>query len=609
MPKLSTALVLALLATAAPVVTGCGPKSISASQASIRGPEASKALAKVFADSDETSLRLSPLSALFRGDPRYAGQFGDYITDDYIAAQRQAQEQDWSALHRIDRASLSPDEQVAYDTFAYQTDLSRRGLTPEMTALTAVQPLDHLNGLHIQFPDISSGGSAAQFKTVADYENGLKRMDGFALYLDRCVERMREGMRTHVVQPKLVVRNMIRQLDTLVGQGVEKSPFWLPLTKLPADIGAADQARLKTAYRTEMQDKLIPVFKKLRAFLNDEYLPAARDSVGLNGLRGGDKLYALLAEQQTTTSMTPEQIHQLGLSEVARITAEMEKVKAEVGYQGDLHAFFQHLRTDAQFKPKTKDELRRAYEDAGRRIDAAIPRDFVLKPKAKLEIRPVPPYLETSQGGAYYNQGAPDGSRPGVFFFNTYDLPSRATWGVETLFLHEGVPGHHFQISLAQENEKLPKFMRFGGNTAFVEGWALYAESLGPELGMFTDPYQRFGHLNDEMLRAMRLVVDTGIHTKGWGRDQAIQYMLDNSAMGRTEATAEVERYIANPGQALAYKIGQLTIRRLRTKAEQALGPKFDVRAFHAQVLDTGALPMEVLEAKIDRWIATLKPA
>jgi uncharacterized protein (DUF885 family) len=278
-----------------------------------------------------------------------------------------------------------------------------------------------------------------------------------------------------------------------------------------------------------------------------------------------------------------------------------------VGFKGSLAAFFTHLRTAKKFEPKTAEEIQTGYGDIAKRIDAVIGQNFSLLPKSGLEVRPVPEYLEQSQAGGYYNPGTPDGSRPGVFYFNKYDLPSRKTWGMETLYLHEAAPGHHFQISLAQENAGLPKFMRFGGNTAYVEGWALYAEWLGRQMGMFKDPYQMFGHLNDEQLRAMRLVVDTGLHAKGWSREKAINYMLANSALSRTETVQEVDRYIANPGQALGYKVGQLVLKRLRAEAEQALGTRFDVKAFHAQVLDTGALPMDVLEAKIKHWLATSK--
>jgi uncharacterized protein (DUF885 family) len=285
----------------------------------------------------------------------------------------------------------------------------------------------------------------------------------------------------------------------------------------------------------------------------------------------------------------------------------MEKARAATGFKGTLQQFAEFLRTDKRFAPASAAAMRQAFFDIDKRVLAVVGRDFSLVPKSPLEIRAEPAYKEKTSAGGEYQGGTPDGARPGVFFYNAYDLPSRYTWGYETLFLHEGIPGHHFQISLAQENEKLPAFQRFGGNTAFAEGWALYAESLGYELGFFTDPYQNYGHLNDEILRAMRLVVDTGIHTKGWTRDRSIAYMLENSAMSKTDATAEVERYIAIPGQALAYKVGQLTIRRLRTRAEQALGRRFDVRAFHAQVLMSGALPMAVLERKIDDWIAAVK--
>jgi uncharacterized protein (DUF885 family) len=321
-------------------------------------------------------------------------------------------------------------------------------------------------------------------------------------------------------------------------------------------------------------------------------------------MKGGDRLYRYLVQSNTTLPLTPEEVHQTGLGEVARILSEMDKIRVRVGYKKSLQHFFEYLRTDKKFQPKSRQELTDRYYAIGKIVDAKLPDYFSTIPKARLEIRPYPEFREKFEAGGSYEQGSPDGSRPGVFYFNAYDLPSRTTPGINTLYLHEGAPGHHFQISLAQENEALPSFMRFGGNTAYVEGWALYAETLGYPMGVFEDPYQHFGTLSDEMLRAMRLVVDTGIHAKGWTRNQAIKYMLDNSNMGRTDVTAEVERYIAIPGQATSYKVGSLTIQRLRRKAEEALGPKFDIRDFHAQVLMTGALPLAILEQKIDRWIA-----
>jgi uncharacterized protein (DUF885 family) len=390
---------------------------------------------------------------------------------------------------------------------------------------------------------------------------------------------------------------------------VEESPFYQPVKKFPADFSQADKTRLEAAYRAAITNDIYPAMKRVRDYLESSYLPKARDGYGLMYMKGGKELYAYLVQSTTTLPLTPEEIHQTGLSEVARITGEMEKVKQEVGFNGTLPQFFEYLRTDPKFKKPTREALTQGYYDIGKAVDAKLPAYFSTLPKSKLEIRPYEPFREKFQAGGSYEQGTPDGSRPGIFYFNAYDLPSRTTPGMTTLYLHEGAPGHHFQIMMAQENSALPPFMRFGGNTAFVEGWALYAETLGYDMGFYKDPIQRMGTLDDEMLRAMRLVVDTGIHSKGWTREQAIDYMLANSSMGKTDATAEVERYIAIPSQALAYKTGAMTIQRLKAKAKSELGDKFDIREFHAQVLMTGALPLAILEQKIDRWIAAKKAA
>lgn len=592
-----------LFATAAPL-TGA---AIAAAPAERAAGQADARLLKLFADSDEASLRRNPINAIYRGDMRFADRLGDYVTNRYFTEERAAARADLTALKAIDRAKLTPTNQIAYDVFRWQTQLSLKGLSPELLAVTAVQPVDHFSGFHNNYPGFASGGGAAPFRTVEDYENNLKRHRDYVVMIDRWIERFREGMKTGVVEPRLVVNNMIDQIDMQLGQGVEGSTFYGPVKHFPEGISAADQARLQAETAAVIRDGIIPAYQRFRTFLKSEYLPVARDSVGLVGLKGGDRLYAYLIESNTTLPLKAEDVHQLGLSEVARITAEMEKIRAQVGYKGSLAEFFVYLRDDPKFQPESAAWLRDEYFRIGKRVDARIPEQFSLLPRSPLEIKAVEPYREKTEAGGSYQQGTPDGSRPGVFYYNTYDLKSRTTPGMETLYLHEGVPGHHFQISLAQENKALPAFMRFGGNTAFVEGWALYAETLWKDLGMETDPYQRFGGLSDEMLRAMRLVVDTGIHAKGWSRDQAIDYMLSHSNIGRTDATAEVERYIAIPGQALAYKIGALTILRLKARAQKELGPKFDPRAFHAQVLDSGALPMGVLEAKIDAWIKATK--
>jgi uncharacterized protein (DUF885 family) len=602
--KLRTLLFVSVFASLATLSPAPAAEPVSAAATT---DSADARLTRLFHDSDEAMLQRNPIQALFRGDLRYADRLGDYVSDAYFAAERAAAERDLAALRKIDRKALNPINQIAYDVFEWQTQTSLKGLDAAMLALTAVRPIDHFTGFHTFYPDLASGQGAAPFKTLADYENNLKRHDEFVLDIDRAITQFRAGLASGVVQPKIVVQNVIDQLNLQLAQKPEESPYYGPVTKFPGGVSAADQARMKVAYAAAVRDKIFPAYVRLRDFLKNEYLPKARDSVGLVGMKGGDKLYAFLIEQNTTLPLSADYVHDLGLSEVKRITGEMEKIKSQVGFKGTLHEFFEFIRTDPRFKPASKEALRDEYYSIGKRIDAAVRTQFSTIPKTPLEIRPVPEFLEKNQAGAYYQQGSADGSRPGYFYFNTYDLPSRTTPGMETLYMHEAVPGHHFQISLAQENAALPSFMRFGGNTAYVEGWGLYAESLWKELGMETDPYQRFGGLDDEMLRAMRLVVDTGIHAKGWSREQAIKYMLDNSSMGETDARSEVERYIAIPGQALAYKIGQLTFLRLKAKAQQELGAKFDPRAFHAQVLMTGALPMGVLEKKIDDWIAAVK--
>jgi uncharacterized protein (DUF885 family) len=562
-------------------------------------------LRRIFAASDEAELKLNPIQGIFRGDLRYADRFGDYLTPAFEAASRRLIENDLAAVKRIDRAKLGPVNRIAYDVFRRDKEVALRGRAPAFERLGRALPMDHFSGFQTFYPQFASGEGAAPFKTLVDYENNLKRNAGYAVVVDRAIGRFRQGVRDGIVHPRLVVTNMMGQLDNLLGQGVEDSLFYAPVKKFPDAVKPADRARLTAAYARQVREVIDPAHARLRDFLRAEYLPRARATVGVSALPGGAAYYDYLIESQTTLPMTADQVHQLGLSEVARILKEMEAQKVQAGFKGDLPAFFRFLRTDPRFQPKTPGEIKTGYEAIGRRVDQRIATQFSLLPKTPVEIRQVEAFREKTEAGGSYQSGTPDGSRPGVFYWNGYDLKNRYLWGMETLYLHEAVPGHHFQISLAQENEALPAFMRFGGNTAYVEGWALYAETLWPELGVETDPFQRMGGLSDEMLRAMRLVVDSGLHAKGWSREQAIKYMLDNSPMPEVDATAEVERYIAIPGQALAYKVGQLTILRLKATAKEALGQRFDPRAFHAQVLDTGSLPMTVLEAKIDAWIAS----
>jgi uncharacterized protein (DUF885 family) len=595
------------LACSALALTAATPAYAQVPAAPVAQQTAHGQLFQLFKDSDEASLKRNPLEALARGDLRYADRLGDLFSDAHYAAEKAADEQDLSTLHKIPRDQLDATDQLAYDVFDYTTSDALRGLQPELVTLTEALPMNHFYGLHTEYPTIASGQGGAPYNTLLDYENSLKRNRDFATNVDEAIVQWRKGEAEGVVDTKLTVRNMIEQLDNQLKLTPEQSPYWGPIKSFPAAIGPADRARLTKEYRDSIATVIYPALARLHAFLENEYLAHARAGVGLMYMKGGDALYRYQVQSTTTTDMTPEQIHQLGLSEVARITGEFEKVRQEIGFKGNLHQFFDYMRTSPKFAPKSREQLQQDFERIRKAVEVKVPQYFSLVPKTPLVIRSYPAYREKFEAGGSYDSGSADGSRPGTFYFNAYDLPSRFTWEETTLFLHEGEPGHHFQISLAQEDVALPAFMRFGGNTAYVEGWALYSETLGYDMGFYKDPYQRFGTLNDEMLRAMRLVVDTGIHTKGWTRDQAIDYMLSHSGESRTDATAEVERYIAIPSQATAYKIGALTIQRLRKHAQDELGPKFDIREFHAQLLDTGALPMKILEGKIDRWIAAKK--
>jgi len=602
--------------SAARLILGCSLLAVAlpaaAAQTAAPAPASAQARAherlfQLFKESDEAYLQRNPLQALYRGDYRYADRLGDLYSDAHFQGEKVAAEHDLAALGTIARAELNADDQLAYDMFAFQTKDTLRSLQPDLLPLSEALPMNHFYGLHTQYATISSGQGGAPFQNVADYENALKRNRDFATNVDQAIAQWRKGEAEGVVDTRLTVRNMIEQLDNQLKLKPEDSPYWGPIKAFPKNMSAADRARLTEAFRSSISTVIYPALRRQHDFLATDYLAHARDGVGLMYMKGGDRLYGYLVQSTTTLPMTPDEIHKLGLSEVARITKEFDKVRAEVGFKGTLQQFFDYMRTDKKFQPKTREQLGKDFYRIKAAVDLKVPQYFSLIPKTPLVIRPYPPYREKFEAGGSYDAGTPDGSRPGTFYYNAYDLPARFTWEETTLFLHEGEPGHHFQISLAQENKALPSFMRFGGNTAYVEGWALYAETLGYDMGFYKDPYQRFGTLNDEMLRAMRLVVDTGIHSKGWTRDQSIAYFLAHSGESRTDATAEVERYIAIPSQAVSYKIGSLTIQRLRDKAKAALGAKFDIREFHAQVLDSGALPLAILEAKIDRWIAAKK--
>ena len=560
-------------------------------------------LDQLYAQYWEEMLKLNPLQATFQGDNRYNDQLPDFGSAAFRAQSTQFTK-DWLArVEAVGPGGLTGQALLSYEIFVRDAKYSLEADTYPGW----MQPINQMGGIPSFAVQLGSGTGAQPFKTVQDYDNWLARGNRLPVLFDTSIANMREGMKAGVVQPRPLMEKVIPQLDALIKSRPEDTLFWGPVKSMPKDFSDEDRERLTAAYREMIGQRILPAYRKLRTFIAEEYLPATRTSVGMDKLPNGAAWYAFNARNSTSTDMTPAQIHQLGLDEVARIHGEIRKVMQQVGFQGDLQAFFKFMRTDKRFEYKTEGALLEHYRSLEDKVDDKIPQLFSLTPKADFEIRPVEPYRAKSAAGGSYMSPSEDGKRPGIFYVNTYDLPTRKNWDAEDLYLHEAIPGHHFQLALQQELTGLPKFRRFGGETAFIEGWGLYAESLGKDLGLYTDPYNHFGYLQNELWRAIRLVTDTGLHSKGWTREQVIRYMLDNSAESETQSTAEAERYIAWPGQALAYKIGELKIMEQRTKAEQALGAKFDIRAFHAEVLKDGSVPLDVLEEKIDRWIAVKK--
>ncbi len=594
-------------------------RKFAAGSLALLGTAAWPARAALDPDSEDARLRvllreiarqedaLDPLVAIYRGGTLDPAAFRMLYTDGLDRAKRAVVLQALAGLKRIDRRKLSAERQISYDVFQGDKRQDFARLRPEVLALTAVRPFNHFGGLHIEFPALVAKDGALPYRNEADYRRNLALIAGFPQVLENATARFQRGLDSGVLDTKLTVSNMIGQIDGLLAQPHDQSPFTSAVRDFPAAVPEGKRAELAAQFQAVSAEQVYPAYRRLRTFLADTYLPAARTAVGLSAMKGGAGLYRLNILEHTTLPLESEAVHKLGLGEVGRIQREMEQVKLALGFTGALPAFFDHIRTATRFHPKSREELAEGFARVGRAVEAQVPKFFNRVPKTKLLIQPYPAYREKYEAGGSYNQGSPDGSRPGTFFYNAYDLPSRFLTGITTLYLHEGAPGHHFQISLAQEDASLPDFQRFGGNNAYVEGWALYAETLGYDMGFYQDPMQHWGTLDDEMLRAMRLVVDTGLHAKGWSRETAINYMLGNSGMGNSDATAEVERYIAWPGQALGYKIGALTIQRIKRKAMAQLAAKFDVRAFHDQILGSGALPMPILEAKLDRWIKALR--
>jgi len=571
---------------------------------------ADAALDTFLAQDDAAHRALDPIDTLERGEDLPAARFVALFEPALTAAQRARNAAALGRLARIDPASLDARHRISAKAYAAVLHDEEAMLSPAVADTLALTPLHPVGGLQVEYPALASisGPDEADDAMTIARDRALPRV------FDTVIARYREGMARGVTSPVPVVKTLIGQIDAVLARAPERSLFMAPASTGNKAGGSRKQTALLRqrrwqAYRAATVEAVYPAYRRLRAFLADEYMPAARTSVGIDALPGGAQLYRALLRHHTTLDLDPGAVHALGRAEVARIQREMETVKAELGFNGPLPDFFAALRSDARYHPRRPEDLASGYRSIATRVAEQAPRYFQRIPRTPLLITPHPAYRARFEAGGSYSPGSADGARPGVFYFNTFDLKSRFLTGIDTLYLHEGAPGHHFQISLAQEDTSLPDFQRFGGNTAYVEGWALYAETLGYPMGFYADPMQHWGTLDDEMLRAMRLVVDTGLHSQGWSRQQALDYMLANSGMGRSDAEAEVDRYIADPGQAVAYKIGALTIQRLRAEAEAQLGPRFDLKAFHAQVLDSGALPLPVLEDKVHAWIAANKPA
>jgi uncharacterized protein (DUF885 family) len=553
----------------------------------------------------QETLELNPTLATYTGDNRYNDRFENNLSAEYLRAARELEQRYLDEAVRVDRAALSSPDQLTLDIFLRDRRVALEAFAYPEELLPFNQFYSRVN----EFAQMGAGGGVQPFATAHDYHQWLSRVGDFVAWTEQAIVNLRLGLERGVVLPRIVVERTLPQVDALIVADPERSDFYGPIRQMPADVRGATRQSLTDAYRRAILTQINPALTRLAAFLRRVYLPRGRASVGLSALPGGAQWYAYRARYFTTTGLTPDEIHALGLAEVARIRAGMLAVKAEVGFPGDLRAFLDAVRVDPRFYFQRSEDLLAGYRSLQRSVEARLPDLFALAPRSRLEVRPIEPFRERSAAIAEYQQGTPDGVRPGIFYVNTYDLPSRPKYLMETTFLHEALPGHHFQLSLQTEAQDLPSFRRYAGYTAYVEGWGLYAETLGPELGLQADPYSRLGALSDEALRAVRLVIDTGLHTRGWTREQGIEYMLENTAVGRADAEAEVERYIAIPGQALAYKLGQLKFAELRARAQARLGVRFDLRVLHTRFLVDGALPLDVLDAEVERWIEAQEAA
>jgi len=553
-----------------------------------------KALHELFTTEWDYEMQQHPEEASNLGDRRWNDRWTDESLDAH-AKRYQHNQEVLVRLKKIDRNALSPAEQLNYDLFQKRYEDRVEGYKFHRFLL----PLNQREGIQT----IDDLADAFRFETVKDYEDWVARLHAFPVLMDQTIEVMRQGIRERMVHPKVIMQRFPAQIDKQLVSDPSQSGFYKPFLHMSKNISAADQQRLQAAAKQEITQRVVPAYQKFKQFFVSEYLAACYDQVGAWQLPHGNELYAYDVRHYTTTNQTPEQVHQTGVKEVARINNEMQRVMEQTGFKGSREEFFKFLRTDPQFFYKNPDELFEAYKATAKTVDPNLVKIFKTLPRQPYGVEAIPASFAPDTTTAYYRAGAPDGSRAGTYFVNLYKPDTRPKWEMMALTLHESVPGHHLQIARAQEMGEMPMFRRTGGYTAFVEGWGLYAESLGDDMGLYSDPYSKFGQLTYEMWRAVRLVVDTGIHAKHWTREQAIQYFKENAPKHELDIVNEIDRYIAWPGQALAYKTGELKIKELRSHARQELGDKFDIKEFHDVVLGSGSLPLDILERNVNEWI------
>ena len=557
---------------------------------------------EVFENYYQENLKLYPLNATRQGDIRYNDFLPNNLTDEFRNKEKIYYLNYVNQLNKFDDNKLNEDDKLSKKVMLWECtrNLERLDFNEHLT------PINQMWTLQLDMGQFAAGLSAQPFKTIKDYNNWLKRIDDYLLWLKSVEDRMREGIENGHVLPKSLIKKVIPQLEVILNPDLNLNLFYSPIRQFPSFFNDKEKSTLKKDYKNMVLNKIIPAYKVLHEFMKNEYLKFGRDSSGIDALENGLNYYNYSIKLYTTTNMTADEIHNLGLSEVGRISSEMESIKDKVGFKGDLKSFFNYVRELDQLIPFNEpSQVIDNFNSIHLKMMPQVNSLFGLQPKTSFEVRRTEAFREKS-ASAQYNSGSLDGTRPGIFYVPIPNVDKYNFFSDEDLFLHEAIPGHHFQISLQQENQSLPSFRKSLWYSAYGEGWALYSESLGTELGLYDDPYQYFGMLSAEMHRAIRLVVDTGIHTKGWSREEAIQYSLDNEAESEASITSEIERYIANPGQALSYKIGQLKIRELRSKAEKKLGEKFDIKIFHKKVLESGCIPLELLEEKIEKWISSV---